>query len=48
MGRELSALKDRDEITRSHLETQNELLRRHLQEEETQLACMANLSKEAL
>jgi len=48
MGRELSALRDREEITRSHLETENELLRRQLQEKETQLACMANLSVEAL
>ena len=28
MGRELSALRDRKAITRSHLETENELLRR--------------------
>ena len=48
MGRELSALRDREEITRSHLEIENELLRRQLQEKETQLACMASLSMEAL
>ena len=48
MGRDLSALKDRDEITRSHLETKNELLRRQLQGKETQLACMASLSMDAL
>lgn len=48
MGRELSALRDREAITRSHLETETELLRRKLQEKETQLACMASLSMEAL
>ena len=30
MGRELSALKDKEVTTRSHLETENELLRRQL------------------
>ena len=35
MGRELSAIRDREVITRSHLETENELLRRPLQEKET-------------
>jgi len=44
----LSALRDREVITRRHLETKNELLRRQLQEKETQLACMASLSMEAL
>ena len=48
MGRDLSALRDREAITRSHLETENELLRRHLQEKETQLACMASLFMETL
>lgn len=48
MGRKLSALRDKEVITRSHLETENELLRRQLQEKETQLACMVSLSMEAL
>ena len=49
MGKELSALRDKEAIRRSHLETENELLRRQLlQEKETQLACMAILSMEAL
>jgi len=47
MGRELSALRDKKAITRSHLETENELLRQR-QEKDTQLACMASLSMEAL
>ena len=42
MGRELSAVRHREVITRSHLETENELLRRQLQEKETKLACMAS------
>ena len=42
MGRELSAVRHREEITRTHLETENELLRRQPQEKETQLACMAS------
>ena len=48
MGRELSALRDREAITRSHLENENELLRRELHKKETQLAYMASLSMEAL
>ena len=48
MGRELSALRDREAITRSHLENENELLRRQLEEKENQLAYMASLSMEAL
>ena len=48
MGRELSVVRHREAITRSHLETKNELLRRQLQEKENQLACIANLSMEAL
>ena len=48
MGKELSALKDREAITRSHPENENELLRRQLQERETHLAYMASLSMEAL
>lgn len=48
MGRELSVIRHRETITRSHLETKNELLRRQLQDKETQLACMVNLSMEAL
>ena len=35
MGRELSALRDREAITRSHLENEKEILRRQLQEKET-------------
>jgi len=42
MGRELSVVRRREAITRSHLETKNELQRRYLQEKETQLACMAS------
>lgn len=48
MGRELIAPRDREAVTRSHLENENEILRRKLQEKETQLAYMANLSMEAL
>ena len=48
MGRELSALRDRKAVIRSHLENENELLRRQLQEKETHLAYMASLSMEAL
>jgi len=48
MGRELSTFRDREAITRSHLENENELLRRQLQEKETHLAYMASLSIEAL
>ena len=42
MGRELSVVRHREAITRTHLETENALLRRQLQERETQLACMAS------
>ena len=35
MGRELSAIRHREAITRSHLETENELLRRQLQDKDT-------------
>ena len=42
MGKELSAMRHREAITRSQLETENEFLRRQLQEKETQLACMAS------
>ena len=48
MGRELSALRDREAITRSHLENENEILRRQLQEKGTPLAYMSSLSIEAL
>ena len=48
MGRELSVVKHREAITRTHLQTENELLKRQLQEKETQLACMASWSMEAL
>ena len=48
MGRELSVVRHREVITRTHLETKNTLLRRQLQERETQLACMASWSVEAL
>ena len=44
MGMELSALRDRVAITRSHLEKENELLRRQLQEKEIHLAYIASLS----
>lgn len=48
MGREFSCVIHREVIKRTHLETENELLRRQLQEKETQLACMASWSMEAL
>jgi len=48
MGRELSSLRDKEAITRSHVEIENESLRLQLQEKETQLACMASLSMKAL
>ena len=48
MSKELSTLRDWEAITRSHLENENEILRRQLQEKETQLAYMASLSMEAL
>ena len=48
MGKELSALRDKESITRSHLENENELLRKQLQEKETHLAYMASISIEAL
>ena len=48
MGKELSVVRHREAITRNHLETENEVLRRQLQEKETQLACMASWSMEAL
>ena len=48
MGKELSAARHREAITRTHLETVNALLRGQLQERETQLACMASWSMEAL
>jgi len=48
MGRELSAIRHREAITRSQLEIENELLRRQLQAKETQLACMASWSMEEL
>ena len=48
MVRELSVVRNREAIRRTHLETENELLRRQLQEKETQLACMASWSMEAL
>ena len=48
MGGELSAVRHRESITRTHLEIENALLRRQLQERETQLACMASWSMEAL
>jgi len=35
MGRDLSALRDKEAITRIHLENENEILRRQLQEKET-------------
>ena len=48
MGRELSVVIHREAITRTHLETKNELLRRQLQEKETQLAYISRCSMEAL
>ena len=48
MGMELSALRDKEAITRRHLENENELLSRQLQEKETHLAYMASLSIKAL
>ena len=48
MGRELSAVRHREAIARSQLQTENELLRRQLKKKETQLACMASLSMEAM
>ena len=42
MGRELSVVRHREAIRRTQLETKNELLRRQLQEKETQLAWMAS------
>ena len=48
MGRELSALRDKEAITGSNLENENELLRRQLHEKETHLAYMASLSIESL
>jgi len=48
MGKELSTIRHREAIRRSHLEEENEMLRKQLQEKDTQLACMANWSMEAL
>ena len=48
MGRELSVVRHKDAITRTHLEIENEMLRKQLQEKETQLACMASWSMETL
>jgi len=48
MGRELSDVRHREAIIICHLETESELLRRQLREKETQLACMASWSMEAL
>ena len=48
MGRELSSLRDKDDIMKNQLETENAWLRGQLQERENQLACMASLSLEAI
>lgn len=48
MGRELSALKGQQASTRRHLENENKILKRKLQEKENQLAYMASLSMEEL
>jgi len=48
MGKELSIVRHIEAIRRSHLEEQNEMLRKQLQERETQLACIASWSMEAL
>ena len=40
--RESSAIRHREETTRTHLETENELLRKQLKEKETQVACMVS------
>jgi len=42
MGQELSTVRHIEAIRRSHLEGENEMLRKQLQERETQLACMAS------
>ena len=48
MGKQLSSLRDREAIMKNQLETKNAWLRGQLQERENQLACMANLSLEAI
>ena len=48
MGKELSTIRHTEAIRRSHLEAENEMLRKQLQEKDTQLACMASWSMEAL
>ena len=48
MGRELSSLRDKEAIMKNQLEIENSWLRGQLEERENQLACMANLSLEAI
>ena len=48
MGKELSGLRDREEIMRDQLQRENPWLRGQLQERENQIACMASLSLEAI
>ena len=48
MGQELSAVRHTKVIRRSQLEAENEMLRKRLQEKDTQLACMASWSMKAL
>jgi len=48
MGQELSTVRHIEAIRRSHLEEENEMLRKHLQEKDTQLAWMASWSMEAI
>jgi len=48
MGKELSGLRDREAIMRDQLERENAWLRGQLQEREKKLACMADLSLEAI
>ena len=48
MGKELSGLRDREEIMKNQLERENAWLRGQLQEKENQPACMASLSLEAI
>ena len=42
MVKELSIVRHTEAIRRSHLEAGNEMLRKQLQEKDTQLACMSS------
>jgi len=48
MGKEVSGLRDKEEIMGSQLGRENAWLRGQLQERENQLACMASLSLEVI